>query len=436
MPLRRTAERMTRSEWTLVLLLVASVFMNYMDRGNLSIAAPVLEKQLSLSPLQMGSLLSGFYWTYALLQLVGFAGWLSDRYQAGIVLAWGFVVWSAATIATGLFSSFVLLYAARLLLGAGESVAYPCYSQIFAELPQHHRGRANALIDVGTKVGPAVGALIGGLLLIHFGWHTLFIAVGAAGLVWLLPWFRLIRRPRKAVAERRESLPPISELLGVRSAWGTFLGHFCGNYFYYFLLAWLPVYFVRERNLSLLAMTRLVSSTYLVIAAATLAAGWASDHLIARGVAPTLVRKSIAVGGLSVASTLAALALLGSFKASLAFLFAACLGYGAYASNHWAISQTLAGSAMAGRWTSIQNGVGNLSGIAAPWIAGATVEHSGSSRPAFLIAGMVAMAGALIWDFMVPRVEPVQWKSPPSAPRNLISTCGAAATAADFSGKE
>lgn len=402
---------MSRSEWVVVVLLVASVFINYIDRSNLSIAAPVFERQLALSPLQMGSLLSAFFWTYAILQLLGFAGWLSDRFPVGLVFAGGYLVWSAATIATGFLSGFMLIYAARLVLGAGESITYPCYSRIFAELPQHHRGRANALIDAGTKLGPAAGTFIGGLLLIRFGWRILFIALGIGGLFWLVPWVRWMPRPGYLQAKTPEPLPSTLELLGVRAAWGTFLGHFCGNYFFYFLLTWLPIYLVRERRLSLRMMTGFTSVVFLLVAAATITAGWISDRLIAGGSSPTRVRKSIVVVGLSVASVLAGLAFIGSLTASIACLLVAGIGYGTYASNHWAISQTLSGPAMAGRWTSVQNGVGNLAGIAAPWIAGLTVQVNGSSRLAFFLTGLIATAGALIWGFMVPRVEPVLWKS-------------------------
>ncbi len=92
----------------------------------------MLAKELSLSSFQLGSLLSAFSWTYALLQLSGLAGWLSDRFSASYVILWGYLIWSGATIATGLVSGFTMLYLARLLLGVGESIAYPCYSRIFA----------------------------------------------------------------------------------------------------------------------------------------------------------------------------------------------------------------------------------------------------------------------------------------------------------------
>ena len=413
---RRTAEGLSRAEWIVVILVVASVVINYIDRSNLSIAAPMLQKQLSLSPLQMGSLLSAFSFTYAFLQLFGIAGWFSDRFPVGRVLMLGYLLWSTATILTGLVSGFALLYSARLLLGAGESIAYPCYSRIFAELPQQHRGRANALVDAGTKIGPAVGAMIGGLLLIHFGWRALFIVLGVAGLAWIIPWAAAMTKAmpglqRTEATGAQKALPSTWEMLGMGSAWGSFLGHFCGNYYFYFLLVWLPIYLVQERKISLGAMTRLNFAVFFAIASATLVSGWISDHLIARGASPTRVRKSFAVGGLSVASTLIGFAFIGNMAAAIALLFVACLGYGAFGSQHWAISQTLAGPAMAGRWTSIQNGIGNLAGIAAPWIAGAAVQITHSSRPAFFVSGMVALAGAFIWGFMVPKVEQVRWKN-------------------------
>src|SRR5438045_7373792 len=128
----KTVAKMSRTEWSLVALLIASIFINYIDRGNLSIAAPLIEKELALSPVQIGSLLSSFFWTYALLQLLGVAGWFADRFPVMHVFTAAFVLWSGATIATGLLTGFGALYIARLCLGAGESLAYPCYSRIFA----------------------------------------------------------------------------------------------------------------------------------------------------------------------------------------------------------------------------------------------------------------------------------------------------------------
>ena len=114
---------LTASEWGVLVLLVTSVFINYVDRSNLSIAAPLLESELFLTPSRLGALLAAFFWTYALLQLFGIAGWFADRYHAGYVMAAGFFIWTASTALTGVVTGFTALFLMRLLLGAGESIA-------------------------------------------------------------------------------------------------------------------------------------------------------------------------------------------------------------------------------------------------------------------------------------------------------------------------
>ncbi len=402
--------RMTPREFTIVILLFVSVVINYVDRSSLPMAVPLIEHQFTLTPIQIGSLLSAFFWTYALVQVFGVAGWFSDRFQPGWVLFFGYLLWTVAMALTGATSSFVGLFLLRLLLGLGESVAYPCYSRIFAGMPQQHRGRANALIDAGTKLGPAAGAFLGGLVLVHFGWRMLFILFGAGGLLWLAPWAKAMPHVEQDSGESTGTARSIMEILKLKCAWGTFIGHFCGNYFYYFLLAWLPHFLVQEEHLSIGLMSRLTSALFFVIGCSTLLAGWISDKLIASGVSASIVRRVVAAGGLTVASSLLATSLVyGNQAASLALLVFSCIGYGAFSSNHWAITQTLAGPAMAGRWSSLQNGVANFSGIAAPWVAGLVLQSQGNSRLAFTVAGSVALVGALAWWFLVRRVEPVDW---------------------------
>src|SRR5690242_8688981 len=110
---------MRAAEWRILILLVISIFINYIDRGNLSIAAPLIKTELSIDASQLGALLSAFFWTYALCQLFGLAGWLVDRFDVGLVYAAGFFLWSAATAVTGMAETFVALFIMRLFLGAG-----------------------------------------------------------------------------------------------------------------------------------------------------------------------------------------------------------------------------------------------------------------------------------------------------------------------------
>jgi MFS family permease len=293
-------------------------------------------------------------------------------------------------------------------------------------MPQEHRGRANALIDAGTKLGPAAGAFVGGIVLVHLGWRLLFVFFGLGALIWLPFWYWVmphggergsaadaVEKNAEVAAAARDAAadPSIAKMLQLPCAWGSFVGHFCGNYFYYFLLSWLPTYLVQEVHLSIGTMSRLTSAVFVVIASSTLVCGFVSDRLIAGGISPTIVRRSLASGGLVVASTLILFSLVhGHQLLALCLLTIACMGQGAYASNHWAITQTLAGPVMAGRWSSLQNGVANFSGIVASVLTGWIMQNYGSARLAFTVTGVVALIGGLSWGLLVRRVEPVRWE--------------------------
>src|ERR1039458_9781284 len=183
----RTA--LSGKEWRVLILLVISALINYIDRTTLSVAATDIQLELHLTNTQVGALQSAFFASYALCQLSFVAGWVVGRFHVGWVLACGFFLWSGATAITGAATVFAMILALRLLLGVGESVSYPSYSRILAsEYPEHHRGFANALIDSGTKVGPALGILVGGLLVSQVGWRVFFVVLGGASLLWLVPW--------------------------------------------------------------------------------------------------------------------------------------------------------------------------------------------------------------------------------------------------------
>jgi len=165
-----------------LLLLVLSVLINYIDRGNLSIAAPLLKEELGISASQLGILLSAFFWTYTALLFV--CGFFIDCFDVNRVLALGFLLWSLATAATGIVHGFAMLLVMRLMLGIGESVAFPCYSKILAcRLPEHRRGFANAAIIAGMKCGPVVGTLGAGFLIAKYGWRPVFVGIGLLSLV-------------------------------------------------------------------------------------------------------------------------------------------------------------------------------------------------------------------------------------------------------------
>lgn len=397
------------AQWGVLTLLVLSVFINYIDRGNLSVAGPLLSRELSLDPEQLGLLLSSFFWTYAAFQIV--AGWLVDRFNVNWAFAAGFLLWSAATAATGLVGGFAALLALRLLLGMGESIAYPAYSKILAgHFPEYHRGLANALIDAGSKLGPALGTLAGGYLMAIYGWRAFFIALGLVSLLWLLPWIKWMPRDRGIAALHTRETPGIAEILAQRSAWGTFIGLFCGNYFWYFLLTWLPSYLVTQRHFSMQEMARVGFLAYFVIAITATSGGYVSDRWIGSGASPTRVRKTFTASGLSLTTIILPVAIVSDVTLSMTLLLVACAAFGLFTSNHWAVTQTLAGPLAAGKWTGLQNGFGNLAGIAAPWLTGWIVNTTGSFVLAFILAAGVVLIGALAYLFVIGPLTPIVWK--------------------------
>ena len=395
-----------------VALLTLSVFINYIDRGSLSIAAPALKDELHFSAGQLGMLLSSFFWTYVGFQIV--SGWLVDRFDVNRVMAGGYFVWSVATAATGLVHGFQMLLVMRLLLGMGESVAFPSYSKILAKhFSESVRGRANAFIAVGIAAGPAFGIFFGAMLMARYGWRPFFVGLGLICLVWVLPWMKWMPRgPGLAISPGAQA-PGILEILEQRSAWGTFGGLFAYNYLSYFLLTWLPFYLVRERHFSMENMGRIGGAAYLVLATSALISGWVSDWWITRGGSPTRVRKTFTAVGLGAASCFCLAVVVFSFDSRLAlfFLFATCAAAGLCTSNLWAITQTLAGPHAAGKWTGLQNFVGNFAGIVSPALTGLVVERTGHFFWAFAVTAGVLMAGAVSWALVVGRVEPVQWES-------------------------
>lgn len=393
-------------------LLALAVFINYVDRGNLATAAPVLATELHLSATQIGILLSSFYWTYAISQLG--AGWLAERFSVGRVIAAGFAIWCVATILTGLVSGFVALLCLRLVLGLGESVAFPCSSKMLAEhVSVDRRGRSNASIAIGIALGPAFGTYVGGMILARFGWRYLFLSLGALSLLWLVPW---LSGPMRALpsrpTEESQDAPSFLAIVRQRAAIGAALGHFTANYIFYFVLSWLPFYLVQERGYSLQRMAILGGLTYLMHAVGAFTTGLVTDRAIEHGETPHRVYQTTLVAS-QISSAVCLLGvLLGGTVLSTVCLLAVGFTFGLASPTLYAVAQLLAGPKAAGRWVGYQGFVGNLAGIAGPAITGFLVDSSGSFYSAFVLAIAISLLGVLSWTVIVPRIAPVQWSVP------------------------
>lgn len=391
-----------------LILLALSAFLNFVDRANLSLAAPLLQDELGLSPAQLGVLLASFFPTYAAFQLV--SGWLVDRFEVSWVIAAGFFLWSAATAATGFVHTFALLLLLRLLLGMGESVAYPSYSRILAlHFSESQRGFANSVIIAGFYAGPAFGLFFGGILMARFGWRPFFIILGLASFAWLLPWLRWMPRGQSGQANPALVGPSILQILFVPSAWGTFASLFFLNYLQYFFITWLPFYLVRGRSFSMDRMAVIAGASYFSCAVTAAICGRLSDWWIGRGASPTLVRKTFTGGGMAGAAIFAIACVLTGPGFSTAAVILTTSSLGMSSSNVWAITQTLAGPQAAGRWTGLQNLVGNFAGIIAPALTGFVLDRTGNFFWPFAITAVMCLLGAASWIFLIGPVKQVAW---------------------------
>jgi MFS family permease len=401
--------RKTPSAVRLVLLVTAAVFINYIDRGNLATAAPLMQNELHLSTSQLGILLSAFYYGY--VACMPAMGWLAERYGAQRVLAAGVGIWSIATLMTGFAGSFAALLVLRVLLGIGESVAFPCASKVLAHAVDTSRlGVANGIMSFGYLLGPAVGTLLGGYLMTVFGWRPVFIVFGALSLMWLWPWRRMeMGTPAATHPSSTESQPSFAQVLRRRELWGASLGHFASNYGYYFIVSWLPFYLIKSRGFSMGSMVAIASWAYLLNALSALAMGWLADRWIRAGRSPTIVYKGIMaanhIAGIACMIGMVVLPAAGSIAALFVFeIISGCSYPGLFA-----IPQILAGPAASARWVGVQNAAGNVAGLIAPAITGVLVDQTGLFDVAFALAAGVNVLGLIGWVLMLPKIAPIQW---------------------------
>jgi MFS transporter, ACS family, D-galactonate transporter len=220
--------------------------------------------------------------------------------------------------------------------------------------------------------------------------------------------------PRGGPAERSlVAAPGFADILRQRSFWGVCAGHFSVNYLAYFMLTLLPFYLVRERHLSLQSMARVASAYYAIEGLSAITTGWLSDCFIRRNYTPTLVRKSAMAIGHTIAVVALASCAMTTSQWYLLSLVAVGIGCGTARAGPFAFSQTLAGPHATGKWTGLQNGFVNLSGVVAPALTGLLVDRTGKFLVPLAIAVAVLAAGGFAWVFVVGPVEQVSWKLEP-----------------------
>jgi ACS family hexuronate transporter-like MFS transporter len=282
--------------WWIAALLFASTVLNYVDRQALSILAPLLSKELALSPQQYANILQAFLIPYTLMYLG--SGMLADRWGTRLTMAALMSWWSVSNMLHAFAKTALQLGIFRFLLGAGESGNFMVAIKVISEwYPARERALVNGIVQAGASVGAVVAPPLVVWLASEYGWRSAFVATGAAGLLWLGPWLWFFhlpsRHPRITTGELTilaEEIKPLAagkigmrELLRWRATWGLLLSRFLSDPVWWFYLFWLPKYLVEQRHFTMLEMGMLAWMPYLTADIGAIAGGLASGWLIRNG---------------------------------------------------------------------------------------------------------------------------------------------------------
>ncbi|CAB3714889.1 MFS transporter [Paraburkholderia rhynchosiae] len=419
---------MRNMRWVVILLCFLAIAINYIDRANMAVAAPAIQKALDIGPAQMGLILSGFFWTYALMQMP--FGWFVDRIGARIALPLAVGWWSLFTALTAAATSVSAMFGCRLLLGIGEAGAYPSCAKLVSQwFKPAQRALATSIFDSGSRVGSALSIPLVALIINALGWEASFIITGVVGFVWVLGWFLIYRNssrgdltgesdtaaPQRPVAARK--IPWLS-LFRHRTLWGMMLGFFCLNFVIYFFITWFPSYLVQTRGFSLKSLGTLGMIPALMAIPSGWLGGLVSDALYRRGWSLTKARKTCMVGGMLLSSVITLCAFTTNIYLMLA-LFGIAYGSLSFAgASIWSLPADVAPTpdhvASIG---GIQNFASNCAGIVITTFTGLMVSLThGSFTIPLCVAGGFCVLGAFSYLVIVKKIEPLPVDDDANAP--------------------
>jgi ACS family D-galactonate transporter-like MFS transporter len=420
----------TRSRYLIMVMLFITVVINYLDRSNLSIAAPALKDEFGLDTVHEGLILSAFGWTYAAMQIPG--GWLVDRVAPRVLYAVALILWSAATLFMGFAGSFVALFVLRLAVGALEAPAYPINNRVVTTwFPERERATAIGFYTSGQFVGLAFLTPVLAWLQHHYGWHMVFVSTGLIGIVWGVLWFLIYREPRQFRGANEAEIELIRQGGGVvdlerrakekktpfawadlglvmsrRKLWGVYLGQFCLTSTLWFFLTWFPTYLVKYRGMDFIKSGFLASVPFLAAFVGVLCSGVLSDWLIRRGATLGVARKLPIILGLLISTSMIGANYTDSTGWVIFFLALAFFGNG-LASITWSLVSTLAPVRLLGLTGGVFNFIGNLSSICTPIVIGFLVSQD-NFAPAIVYVASLALLGALSYILLVGKVERIE----------------------------
>jgi sugar phosphate permease len=425
-----------RFRWQIGGLLGVGMFVNYIDRVNLSVATPAIMEDFDISAAQMGVVASAFLWTYAMLQMP--IGTIIDKIGVPWVNRVGVFLWAVASFASAAAGGLGMLIVARLLLGVGEAPTVPAgWKAIGQWFPKQERGTATAIFDGCAKISNVIGIPLMALLVSEFSWHAAFLFTGVLSVAYLIAWWLLYRTPSAAVADGRMSaeelayleagdaeneqtrgggsLQGIGYLLRRRKTWGLALGYASYTYAYYVLLTWLPGYLKQEFGVNLLQGGLYSMIPWLVaVIAQFLIAGLLMDWWVKRTGQVTKVRRIVLVVSMLAALFVTGAAYVDTIGPAIVFISIGAAGLAVSVPAGASIVSLIAPEGYTGTLGGIVNFIANLIGIAAPIVTGMVVDRTGSFAGAFIVTGVVLVAGIVCYTVVLGRMDRMTSPSVPA----------------------
>ncbi len=427
--------RLFTAPGTVVLLLCLMYLITYVDRTNMSTAAPLMRKELGLSLTQLGLAFSAFGYAYAVFQIVG--GYLGDRFGARLTLTLCGLVWTLATLLTGLAGGLVSLFFIRFLLGVGEGATFPTATRAMQYwVAKDRRGWAQGVTHAFARAGNAVTPPLVVLLMGLLGWRAAFVILGLVSAVWVLAWSLYFRdnpsSHRGVTAQEAAALPPfVPHALRARvvTPWGPLLRrmapvtltYFCYGWSLWLYLFWLPSFFKEGEKLQLSSTALYSFTVFLAGVVGDMLGGSLSDYLLRRTGKVVFARRSVVL--LAYVGTIAALVPVVYLRGLVPVTV--CLSLGFFflelaIGPMWAIPMDIAPK-FSGTASGIMNFGSAVAAIVSPIAFGKIVDLTGNWHLPFWGSVGLLMVGCVSCFFMRPDRPLAEMAAPGMAPASRVA---------------
>ncbi len=414
------AAPITHHRWFVCALLFFAATINYMDRQVIALLKPVLQSQLGWTEIGYSNIVLAFHVAYAIGLLV--MGRVVDRIGTRKGFSLAVLVWSAAAMTHAMARSVMQFATARFALGLGESGNFPASIKTTAEwFPKKERALVTGIFNSGTNIGAIVAPLLVPWITYRFGWQMAFIGTGALGLVWVIVWRSLNRRPeddpklsadelayiRSDQPEEEIPPPPVRVLMIHRETWAIALGRLFTDPIWYIYLFWIPDFLSRRFGLDIRAMAMPLFVVYTGATVGSIGGGWISSALLRRGWTLNRSRKTaLLVCALAVIPVVFASSTPHLWIAVAVVALAAGAHQG-WSANMYTLASDMFPRSAVGSVVGIGSMAGAIGAIFAAKAVGYILQWTGSYRLIFLIAASAYVSAFAIVQSLAPKIAPV-----------------------------